>query len=288
MRILSRDHHVFSFCANHAPTYEIDCNEIVCVETWDAFAGRYTEPDGGPSKGERTNPATGPISVRGIEPGDTLAVEILGIAPKGTGILRSGELLKKIPIVGDHAFFDNYKWRMMPMIGVIGVMPSEGDFGCQLPGPYGGNLDTNDVCAGATIQFHVQIPGGLLGMGDVHARMGEGETNGMGIEAAADITLRVHKEPDPLTHLPYIVMPDRVIVVASEKTLDEAAAVAVEDMKRIVRERLNVDADTARLLVGVLGNLRISQIVNPLKTVRLEMPLIKTKTAWTLPKEISN
>jgi acetamidase/formamidase len=51
-------------------------------------------------------------------------------------------------------------------------------------------------------------------------------------------------------------------------------------MRKIVMSALNVDAEEARLLVGVLGNVRISQIVNPRKTARVEMPLIRTTDGW--------
>ncbi len=282
MRILSKHHHVYTMSPNHPPAYKIDPGETVTVETWDAFAGRYTEADGGESVEGKANPATGPIAIRGIEAGDTLAVEILGVEPIGTGILRSGDLLKKIPIVGSYAFFDDWHWQMRPMIGVIGVAPSEGELDCMIPGVHGGNLDTNDVCAGATLHLQAQVADGLLAMGDVHALMGEGESNGMGIEVGANITLCVRKEKDPLTFHPYVILGNRLIVLISAENLDQAAWTAVETMKQIVIEQLEVDTDTARLLVGVLGNVRISQIVNPLKTVRIDMPLVRSGDRWVL------
>lgn len=282
MRKLSRHNHIYSMSHQHPHAYEINLGETVIVETWDAFAGRYTEPDGGQSIEGKANPATGPIAIRGIEPGDTLAIEIFGIEPVGTGILRSGSLLKKIPIIGSYAFFDDLQWRLQPMVGVIGVAPSEGEIDCMNPGVHGGNLDTNDVCAGAVLHLQAQVAGGLLAMGDVHALMGEGESNGMGIEVGANITLRVRKEENPLTHYPYLLLNGKLIVVASAENLDAASWLAVETMRQIVIEQLGVDADTARLLVGVLGNVRISQIVNPLKTARVEMPLIRCENHWII------
>ena len=284
---LSRNKHVYTMAAGHAPAYEIGLGETVLVETWDAFGGRYTDPEGGTGVEDRANPATGPIAVRGIEAGDTVAVEILGISPLSPGILRTRELVKEIPIVGEHAFFDEWRWRLRPMIGVLGVAPAEGELDNHSPGEHGGNLDTNDVCAGATLHLRAQVQGGQLAMGDVHALMGEGESNGMGIEVGAHITLRVWKEDDPLTHHPYVVLDDKAIVIISAKTLDEAAWMAVDTMQQIVMERLQVAQDTARLLVGVLGQLRISQIVNPLKTVRMEMPLRRDGQRWYLPEHVA-
>ena len=119
-------------------------------------------------------------------------------------------------------------------------------------------------------------------MGDVHAYMGEGESNGMGIEVAADITLRIRKWNDNLSSRPFIVREDSLISVASANTLDEAAWSAVEEMRRMIMSALNVDADEARIMVGVLGNVRVSQIVNPKKTVRVEMPVVRKGDKWQI------
>ncbi len=143
-------------------------------------------------------------------------------------------------------------------------------------------MDTNDVCPGSILCLKAQVPGGLLILGDVHAYMGEGESNGMGIEVAADVTLRVNRWDEDLSSLPFIVREDAFISIASEDTLDNAAWKAVDEMKKIVMSTLRVDADEARLLVGLLGNVRVSQIVNPKKTVRVEMPLVRNAKGWEI------
>ena len=129
------------------------------------------------------------------------------------GILRSGEQVKLIPIMGDYALFDRWRWPLRPMLGVIGVAPATGELDCMIPGMHGGNLDTNDVCPGSTLHLKAE-------------------------------------------------------------TLDAASWMAVEEMRRILTDHFDADADTARWLTGVLGHVRVSQIVNPLKTVRVELPLL--------------
>lgn len=71
-------------------------------------------------------------------------------------------------------------------------------------------------------------------MGDVHALMGEGESNGMGIEAGSNITLCVRKEEKPLTNYPYLLLNGKLIVIASAENLDKASWLAVEAMQHIV------------------------------------------------------
>ena len=47
---------------------------------------------------------------------------------------------------------------------------------------HGGNMDFNAVQPGSTIHIRAQKPGGFLHLGDVHARMGDGELTGAGVE----------------------------------------------------------------------------------------------------------
>ena len=283
MRRLSRGNYVYELSAGSKPAYMIGPGETVIVEVWDAFAGKYTVRKDERDDEARANPATGPIFVNGIEPGDIVAIEILDIELVDQGVLHLGSGWKVLDIDDDMAVYNQcLKIPIRPMIGVIGIAPAEGILDCRTPGDQGGNMDTNDVCPGSTLCLKAQVPGGLLVLGDVHAYMGEGESNGMGIEVAADVTLRVNKWDEDLSSRPFIVRKDALISIASEDTLDNAAWKAVEEMQKMVMSTLQVDADEARLLVGLLGNVRVSQIVNPKKTVRVEMPMVRTGEGWKI------
>ena len=70
------------------PVLEIEPGEVVTLETNDCFTGQIqteadlvTEIDF-----ERVNGATGPIAVRGAEPGDSLVVELLEVRPDEQGL----------------------------------------------------------------------------------------------------------------------------------------------------------------------------------------------------------
>jgi len=81
---------------------------------------------------------------------------------------------------------------LKPMLGCISVAP-QGDTqfrGGDL-GPFGGNMDYNDNAEGTTIYFPVFHPGALLGMGDGHAAMGDGEVVGSGLETSMDVDFSV-------------------------------------------------------------------------------------------------
>ena len=95
MHNISRDHIVYSLDRQHAPVLAIDPGERIVLETWDARSGTINSdadlllrphPVG-------SNPATGPIHVRGAEPGDALAVHIeaIDLAPSGFLAVKKGE-----------------------------------------------------------------------------------------------------------------------------------------------------------------------------------------------------
>ena len=54
-------------------------------------------------------------------------------------------------------------------------------------GPFGGNLDYSQIAEGATVYLPVFHASALLGMGDRHTAMGDGEVVGSGLETSMDV-----------------------------------------------------------------------------------------------------
>ena len=80
-----------------------------------------------------------------------------------------------------------------PMLGVIGVAPSEDEqdpIETMPAGKHGGNLDNNANGIGSTIYIPIHHAGGLLSIGDMHASQGDGEISGTGVEIGGDVLLR--------------------------------------------------------------------------------------------------
>lgn len=78
---LTADHVVYSFSPNRPSAIEVESGTVLAVETRDAYdrffrqdldANRYVSE----RRSHPTNPATGPIYVRGVCPGDGLDVTI--------------------------------------------------------------------------------------------------------------------------------------------------------------------------------------------------------------------
>ena len=277
MQRVTRDVTFTEFSPDRPPVHEVEPGEWVLVETWDCFGG---ETLAGKPREDVTpglaNPATGPISVRGLAPGQVLRCTVAGISVAPRGFVGTRESTRFIDIVDGFAVFsDTLRLSLTPMIGVIGVAPSEGSIRTTWPGQHGGNLDTTDVKPGAQVFLRAQVEGALLGLGDVHACQGDGEVAGQGIEIPAEVLLRLDIEPDPLPiENPYVVVEGRLSVIASAPTFDECIGAAIEDMVRVLCAKLNLGADGARPLISLAGHVRISQIVNPLMTARVVMPIL--------------
>lgn len=228
----------------------------------------------GPVRAPAANPATGPIAVQGAQPGHALRIQILDIRPDAVGHVsdgRGGHLA--IPIDGGAARFGGIRIPLAPMIGVLGVAPAEGSWATMDCGPYGGNLDTNDIAPGATVYLPVFQPGGLLVVGDVHAVMGDGEIGGQGLEVAATVTLRVAIEREPLSEAVYLVRGGELMTLGTGGTLAEACDGAAEAMVQLIAAHGAMDPFAARKLLGLAGHVRIGQQCCATKSARVAVPL---------------
>ena len=271
VRRLSRDRNftIWQPVMDHG--YRVSLGEVVLVDMSHGMPGLVTR-DGvflDPGPDAIINPQTGPIFVEGISSGDALAIDILDIKVCDWGYcngrifeLRDGYAL----------FSSTLRLPLEPMIGGIGVAPSEGSTDTRAPGDAGGNMDCRDVRAGSTIVFKARVEGALVGMGDAHALQGDGEITGQGIETDALALVRFRKLPEALSERPVIIRTESFSTLGAHKNLEDAAWQATDDMVALLRHRTGRTEKEARLLVGLTGKLKINQIVDPTKGARMEVP----------------
>jgi amidase len=253
------------------PAYHVSPDEVVIVEMSHGMPGLVTR-DGTfrePETDSIINPQTGPIFVEGIKPGDSLAIDILDIIPGDWGYCsrRIFELRE-----GFAEFSKSLRLPLEPMLGCVGVAPEKGILDTRAPGDTGGNLDCREVRAGSTIVFKTGVEGGLAGMGDVHALQGDGEITGQGIETDAEAIVRFRKLPEPLSERPVIIRAESYSTLSAHEDLETAAWQATEDMINLLQKKTDRNKEEARLLVGLMGKLKINQIVDPTKGARMEVP----------------
>ncbi|HMA46959.1 MAG TPA: acetamidase/formamidase family protein [Frankiaceae bacterium] len=174
---------------------------------------------------------TGPVLVRGAEPGDVLRVETLSLHPRaGYGLVSArhgrgalpGELPEGPPPEPDA---DARRWEgfrttttfcvverrrgrltgvltfgggrqarfpLAPSMGVLAVgVDSPEPVHSTPPGRHGGNLDVRDLVAGSRLYLPVQVPGALFSVGDPHYAQGNGEVALTALEAPLRATFRL-------------------------------------------------------------------------------------------------
>ena len=271
LRRLNADRNFTVWKSQMEPAYKVVLDEVVLIEMSHGMPGLVTR-DGvftNPGPDAIINPMTGPIFIDGIEPGDTLAIDILDIKTGDWGYC-SGRIFELRD--GFALFSPMLKLPLEPMIGGIGVAPDEGSVDTRAPGDTGGNIDCREIRAGSTIVFRSRVKGTMAGMGDAHALQGDGEITGQGIETDAEAIVRFRRLPETLSERPVIIRSDSFSTIGAHKNLEDAAWQATEDMITLLQKKTGRTKNEARLLVGLTGKLRINQIVDPTKGARMEVP----------------
>src|SRR5437660_1411777 len=202
---LGRDQIIWSFGPDLEPVLEVAPGDTVVFETNDCFTGQIRSEDDLVTEIdlERINSATGPVAVKGAEPGDSLVVEILDVRPIEWGVATLipgfGQLIDQVqsPVTrlfrvedGVIHMNDRVSFPARPMVGVVGVATDGEELSNGLAGRHGGNLDNHLHGPGARIYFPVRRPGGMFAVGDMHASMGDGEICFTGVEIAGEVTIR--------------------------------------------------------------------------------------------------
>lgn len=191
------------------------------------------------------NPVTGPVHVEGAEPGDVLTVTIHDIELSaqgwsvyipGAGALtqRMGEefFVRRVPVAdGVAQLTETISCAVEPMIGCIGVAAAAGPMSSVMPSyRTGGNMDLTDACPGSIVHLPVEVPGALLGIGDIHAVMSRGESSFVAIEIAGRATVSVDLVKQSPLRTPRIETPRDWVCVGLGDPVQESIQVAYEEM----------------------------------------------------------
>jgi acetamidase/formamidase len=228
---------------------------------------------------------TGPIAVRGAEPGDALRIEILDVALAddwGFNLIKSGKgalpedfpFDRLIHLAIDRALgVIRTPWGMeipaRPFFGIIGAAPApeRGRVTSVVPGDFGGNIDNKELVAGSALYLPVAVRGGLFSIGDGHAAQGDGEACLTAVETGLTGTLRIDLIKGARLSSPFAETATHLIAMAFDEDLDEAARVALRRMVGMISDRTGLSAEEAYRLCSFAADLRITQLVNVKKGV---------------------
>ncbi|MEM2025254.1 MAG: acetamidase/formamidase family protein [Desulfurococcaceae archaeon] len=283
--IVPSDKVYYVFSPEVPPTARVEVDTSVVIYTQDALGGQITSEEHTISSVDfsRVNPATGPIYIEGADTGDALLIRVksVNVAEKGfiataPGAGALSHLVKKAKtrtcyVKGDVVEFLNLRLPTRKMIGVIGVATSERT-STGVPGRHGGNLDTRFITQGASVILPVEYPGAFLGVGDLHAAMGDGEVCVAACEVSGSVELEfsVIKGLAPLW--PIVDYDNSLYILVSRENvsvaLEEAISVAVEALSR----SLKLEWHDAYMLASLTVDIGISQLVDPRKTVWARIP----------------
>jgi amidase len=288
MKRIGRDQTMSQFDGTLVPNVEIAPGEQLLVE---AFL--------------MAKPATGPIGVKGAEPGDTLVVTIHDIkivetnywfflndraAFRTAGFPYFEELGKHlagaprkvhdrfgeavhltIPIEGNYLVFsERLRVPLRPVIGVIGVAPEGEPIPTNWSGRHGGNMDCREVGIGAKVYFPVNARGALLGLGDTHAAQHDGELL-PAVECKSDVLLSVEVRKGLSLPMVFVESDEAFHCIGSGKTLDEATADAINGMIQVLRDHAGLNYVESCQLIAAWGDARICQVVNPVLNMRISL-----------------
>lgn len=289
---LRPDAYQYAWDNSFEPALEIESGEELQLHVRDASDLQITsESSAGDVAAldfDRVNPVSGPVFVKGAEPGDTLAVELLEFRPRSWGwtaiIPGFGLLADEYPEPwlrisqvdaerGRIRFSDRITLPYRPFPGTLGVAPAEpGRHSIVPPSRYGGNLDTKHLNPGVTLYLPVGVPGALFSLGDTHSAQGDGEVCGTAIETAMEATVRLTVRKDVRVVTPQYDVPAGLVAEHERSAyhvctgvgpdLMEAARDAVRATVTWLGERHGVDREEAYALASVACDLRIHEIVD--------------------------
>ncbi|MDQ0663230.1 amidase [Arthrobacter ulcerisalmonis] len=287
------------------PMLSIHPGDIVEVSTEDCFGGRVTSPDQLPSQVvpfNEMNPVSGPIAVEGAEPGDLLAVHFVSIVPArkyavSCVLPRFGALAAthetatlNEPLEERVWFYDidleswsatfrarNSDFRLQlpldPMHGTVGVAPASGEVRLVMtPSTHGGNMDTPEARAGTTLYLPVNVAGAMLSLGDGHARQGEGEVCGTGLESAMNSVIAVDLIKEGAAAWPRLENDEYIMSTGSTRPLEDAYRISQKDLIAWTSDLTGMDLLDSYQLVSQMGLAPAANVCDPNYTMVAKLP----------------
>ena len=276
------------FSRDRAPVLTVDPGDRVVVRSLDASG--YLRPQKKPGDQQPTMFAqkrghclTGPIAVRGAEPGMVLAIRLLSLRPDNWGwtvaAALDNALNRRLGVAegppswmlwdldndrGTATSDRGFTLGLAPFLGVIGLPPAESGDHSTIPprAEGGGNIDCRELVAGAMLYLPVTVPGALLSLGDGHAAQGDGEVGGTAIECPMTTELVLDLVTDRPVLGIHAVAPNAKITFGFNANLNEAMADALDAMLTWMQSLYELDKAAALALASIAVDMRVTQVAN--------------------------
>ncbi len=162
---------------------------------------------------------------------------------------------------------------LQPMLGRIAVAPrGEEAFAGLWPGDFGGNLDAPEVREGTTVYLPIFHDGAYFYFGDGHARQGQGEVGGTGLETSMDVTLKIDVIKGKTIDWPRLEDDNYIMVAGSARPLIDAFRLAHVELIEWLVDDYGFGKWDAYTLLGEIGESTVANIVDPIYTVVAKFP----------------
>jgi amidase len=275
---IGRDEIIWACGPDLEPVLEVEPGATVTFETNDCFTGQIASEDDLVTEidFDQVNSATGPVAVKGAEPGDSLVAEILDVRPVEVGfaclIPGFGQLIDRVesPVTrmfrvrdGWIEMNDRVRFPAKPMVGVVGVATDGDTLTNGLAGRHGGNLDDHLHGVGARIYFPVRQPGGMFAVGDMHAAMGDGEICFTGVEIAGEITIRFDLLKGKQATWPVTELEGAWVPHATADQYDDALKLCSEEAAKLLVNEWGFSIEDAFIFLSVACDAGVAQACKP-------------------------
>jgi len=261
---------------------------------------------------------TGPVEIQGAQPGDILKVEVIKVQPRVPyGVISNrhgkGALVGEFPKTpkqenasaahperyGNVSVFTPIeknakgeyegvlktesgkaiRFPLYPFMGIMGVAANTSEPVHSVPpAMYGGNIDINELGAGSTIYYPVQVPGALFYTGDSHFSQGDGEVALTALEASARATLKFtllkagkDKIPGKEIVQPLAENAEFWITPGLDEDLDEAMKKSTREAIRFLNQEYGIDEALAYAYLSAATDFEVSQVVDKTKGIHAKI-----------------
>jgi amidase len=301
-RTLDYDPHVFYgyYSAANPPALRVFPGNTVRTRTFDG-SGRDAD-----RRAPGGNLETGPFYIEGALPGDTLVVKLNRVRVNRDSARQGSRINGRTvtPAYVASAQYDNGfdgEWKLdrekgiatlahptprmknltvpiLPMLGCIATAPPGDQVyrGTDL-GPFGGNMDYNQMGEGVTLYLPVFHPGGLLTMGDAHAAMGDGELTGSALETSVDVEFTVDVIPGFASAGPRLENAGYLMAMGVAGSVADSIQVATTQLVEWLKRDYKLNDSEVAVLLGAVLKYDITEMVDPQFNVVAKVPKIALK-----------
>jgi acetamidase/formamidase len=162
---------------------------------------------------------------------------------------------------------------LSPFMGIMAVAPENPTVGepgvtvagvqsSRPPGPFGGNMDLNDLGVGATLYLPVFHPGGLFYVGDPHSVQGDGEVSGTALEQSLTGVFRFVVHKGRTIDGPRAETPTHWLLMGIDLDLDRAMQKAVTETIDFLVEEKGMARNKAFSFASLAVDFEIAEVVD--------------------------